>query len=287
MKRKIFNNVMAVLLALAISSGSITAFARPVPPEPPYVPRERTVVQPYPMPASMDRRGGARPASPEDIAEREAFWREHTLEEVLRMQGLTDEQIADVMGLNEFAPFTFWRQVSRARYFGQERSYTCGAAVSRMALHSLGRPVPSESQVLDRNRPVHLFMYPSGGGTNLRSIQAYIGEMSGVWYNAEFGDRTTITPWTFSVLLTTGVTSLDRKSIVGVEPRIARGFPYNGNFGHFIAIYAVFPHNPYNQAVVAVLDPWGGYRNNRSYERYSLTIQNLYNSHMRRVGFLW
>ncbi|MCL2387691.1 MAG: hypothetical protein FWC89_09125 [Defluviitaleaceae bacterium] len=280
MKRRNIGKILAFLLVFIFTASNLSVFANsaPPPPPPPPVPRTYNVGEPNPHSRSTNNSfDGALPASPEEIAYWNAFWRTHTIEDVLRMQGFTDTQIAATF-TPTFVPFNQWIMVSRFRYVGQETGITCGAAVARMSLYTINGWAPNEFTVL--NGFPRLTMYPEGG-TTTRSLQSYLAEMTRVWYNRIYdADQVVLTK-----ALEASIRMHNRPSILQVYPQRSHGFPYDLNNRHFVATYGV--SHAQARTWFAIADPWGGYNNNRAWELFTLDAENLHSAYIQNGGILW
>ena len=154
-------------------------------------------------------------------------------------------------------------------YYAQEKYYTCGPAVTRMALDWFGCPVYSENTTAALVGTIH--PDPNGpnspAGTYLPDMLSYIALAGWSWYYL----RVSTDIMTMKNDLFYAIDSLWMPPIIGVKSKPSIGWQYDTG-PHFIISYGV--ENDASQFVFA--DPWGGFCGDPNLERYSNTAYNLY-----------
>ena len=180
-----------------------------------------------------------------------------------------------------------WHILRNFRYYGQQESSTCGPASVRMAIHQLGRSVPSEADIL-RHPSVTDYGSNSGGGrTILPHLVNYIQQTANFRYNY-VSSHNYPSKLGMSLDLGLGIGGWGVAPIVGINAT-------NMNWpspvrGHFIVLDGGLLNTNYSGIAFDVADPWGGYAGRREWERYTVTMDSLYDAFRNygsMSGYAW
>ena len=193
-------------------------------------------------------KGGAREATPEQIAEAEADFDPHRFDYLKKLP----------------AEKATWYALG-VTYYGQETSMSCGPASVRMVLKYKTGTTYAESTIRNNTN------YSATWGTSLADLVSYTNSQQNYSYTKYYGSS--------SSYILDGILSAIRYSsappICGLKEKSAWGFPYNGDGSHFVVIHQVTS----DKSKVAVFDPWAGYIGDTGNKTYDVTANNLMNAY--------
>ncbi len=154
-------------------------------------------------------------------------------------------------------------------YYGQELSYSCGAASVRMALKALSNLTLSESTIR------------SGCGTT--SSGTYVSGMTDYMVDTQddyaYDSKYSILSSLFHSNLYNAI-SAGAPPIVGIKTSTSDGWFYNTS-GHFIVPYAIMS----DKSRYALADPWGGYAGVVDWKWYTKYAADLWSAYTYTIGY--
>ena len=227
--------------------------------------------------------------SPEAQAEMEYWHGIWSSPEVLAMMDeIRAESLRRLQAQDDQAtPRISWHILRNFRYFGQQEWSTCGPASVRMAIHQLGRPVPSEWDILRHPSVIDYGPQSNGGRTILPHLVNYIRQTAGFSYNyVSSFDYPSRDRMAMDLGLAIGGWGI--APIVGING-------WNMNWptpveGHFIVLDGALLNSNLSGSAFDVADPWGGLVGVRQWERYTVTMDLLhraFTNNRSMSGYAW
>lgn len=155
-------------------------------------------------------------------------------------------------------------------YYGQELSYSCGAASVRMALKALSNLSLSESTIR------------KGCGTT-STDGTYVSDMTDYMVDTQddyaYDSKYSILSSLFHSNLYNAISD-GAPPIVGIKTSTSDGWFYNTS-GHFIVPYAIMS----DKSSYALADPWGGYAGVDDWKWYTKSAGDLWSAYTFTIGY--